>query len=496
MTEPSARRLRRPGDRVVRRRVEGQQVIPLPPPPRHREPPSLRGNAKRLAIAYAALVLIAAGLLSTPATTTHGDGTPFIDALFTAVSATSVTGLVTVDTPTHWNLFGEMLILLLIQAGGMGFMVGASVVLLTIRRTRSLRGSLIMRDGAPTISLQEARSLSRRILRFMLVAEAIGAVILAIEYFPESSGFWDAVWFGVFHSVSAFCNAGFDLQETRQSLYGFRDSFLIDLTVIALIQGGALSFVVFADLWDGRELLAPGRFQPRRFWQRLLLDTKLILTTNLVLIVLGAAAFAAVEWQTTLAHIPGPADKAMAAVFQSVSARTAGFATIDYSQAHHATLFIWIGLMMIGGASASTAGGVKLATFAVVVLAIVSTLRGQSEPQVAGKRIPTPIVFRAITIIALFIIAHFALTLALVLTEDAIGRNDFAFLPLMFETMSALATVGVSTGITDQLTTAGKVVLCLTMFVGRLGPLTAVYALQRREVRQSYSFPEAYVRMG
>jgi trk system potassium uptake protein TrkH len=423
MTEPSARRLRRPGNRVVRRRVEAQQVMELPPPPRHREPPSLRGNAKRFALAYVALVLIAAGLLSTPVAAADSEGTPFVDALFTAISATSVTGLVTVDTPSHWNLFGEMLILLLIQAGGMGFMVGASVVLLTIRRTKSLRGSLIMRDGAPTISLQEARSLSGRILRFMLVAEAIGAVILAVEYFPDGDGVWDAIWYGVFHAVSAFCNAGFDLQQTDQSLYGFRDSFLIDLTVIALIQGGALSFVVFADLWDRRDFLSPARFNPRRFWQRLNLDTKLILTTNLVLIVLGAAAFASLEWSTALAHIPGPADKAMASLFQSVSARTAGFATIDYDETHHATLFIWIGLMMIGGASASTAGGVKLATFAVVVLAIVSTLRGQSEPQVAGRRIPTPIVFRALTIIALFIVAHFGLTLALVLTEDTIGRN-------------------------------------------------------------------------
>jgi trk system potassium uptake protein TrkH len=496
MSDFPARRLRRPGDRVVRRRVESQQVMELPPPPRRREPPSLRSNAKRFALVYVALVLVAAGLLSTPMTTTDGDGTPFVDALFTAISATSVTGLVTVDTPTHWNLFGEMLVLLLIQAGGMGFMVGASVVLLTIRRTKSLRGSLIMRDGAPTISLQEARSLSRRILTFMLTAEAIGAVILAAEYFPDGNGFWDAVWFGVFHSVSAFCNAGFDLQGTARSLYGFRDSFLIDLTVIALIQGGALSFVVFADLWDRRELLSPSRFQPARFWQRLNLDTKLILTTNLVLILVGTGAFALIEWGTALSHIAGPGDKVLASFFQSVSARTAGFATIDYSDAHAATLFIWIGLMMIGGASASTAGGVKLATFAVVVLAIVSTLRGQSEPQVGGKRIPTAIVFRAITIIALFLIAHFALTLTLVLTEDLIGTNDFPFLPLMFETMSALATVGVSTGITPDLTTAGKLVLCLTMFIGRLGPLTAVYALQRREVRQRYSFPEAYVRMG
>ena len=468
----------------------------LPPPPRRREPPSLRSNAKRFALGYTALVLVATLLLSSSLTTEGSSGTPLVDALFTAISATSVTGLVTVDTPTHWNLFGEMLILLLIQAGGMGFMVGASVVLLTMRRTRSLRGSLIMRDGAPTISLHEARSLSGRILRFMLIAEAIGAVVLAIEYLPDSDTVWDAAWFGLFHAVSAFCNAGFDLQTTDHSLYGFRDSALIDLTVMLLIQGGALSFVVFADMWDWRKLLAPARFRPRRFWQRLTLDTKLILTTNLVLVIAGAAAFAAIEWNATLAYIAEPHNKAMAAVFQSVSARTAGFATIDYDSAHHATLFIWIGLMMIGGASASTAGGVKLATFAVVVLAIVSTLRGQSEPQVAGKRIPTPLVFRALTIIALFIITHFALTLTLVLTEDTIGGNDFAFLPLMFETMSGLATVGVSTGITPNLSEAGKLVLCLTMFIGRLGPLTAVYALQRRETRQSYSFPEAYVRMG
>ncbi len=496
MTEPSARRIRRPGDRVVRRRVEGQQVMELPPAPRRREPPSLRSNAKRFALAYTALVLLGSLLLSTPLTTDNDEGTPFIDALFTAVSATSVTGLVTVNTPVHWNLFGEMLILVLIQAGGMGFMVGASVVLLTIRRTKSLRGSLIMRDGAPTISLQEARSLSGRILRFMLIAEAIGAIILAAEYLPDANGVWDAIWYGVFHSVSAFCNAGFNLQSGDQSVYGFRDTLLIDLTIIALIQGGSLSFVVFADMWDRRDLLSHKRFAPRRFWQRLNLDTKLILTTNLVLIVLGAAAFATIEWSTALASVPESHNKVMASVFQSVSARTAGFATIDYHESHHATLFIWIGLMMIGGASASTAGGVKLATFAVVVLAIVSTLRGQPEPQVAGRRIPTPLVFRALTIIALFIIAHFALTLALVLTEDTIGQNDFAFLPLMFETMSALATVGVSTGITPELTTGGKLVLCLTMFIGRLGPLTAVYALQRREVRQSYSFPEAYVRMG
>ena len=468
----------------------------LPPPPRRREPPSLRSNAKRFALAYTALVLLGSLLLATPLTTENDKGTPYVDALFTAISATSVTGLVTVDTADHWNLLGEAIVLLLIQAGGMGFMVGASLVLLTLRRSTSLRGSLIMRDGAPTISLHEARHLSRRILIFMLTIEAIGALILAAEFYRDSDGVLHALWYGLFHAVSAFCNAGFDLQGDFESLYGYRNETFLDITIMSLIQLGSLSFIFFADLWDKRGDLRLQRFRPRRAWQRLNLDTKLIFVTNYTLVIVGAVTFAIIEWSTALASIPQTHNKVMASVFQSVSARTAGFATIAYNDAHHSTLFIWIGLMMIGGASASTAGGVKLATFAVVVLAIVSTLRGQSEPQVAGRRIPTPLIFRALTIIALFIIAHFALTLALVITEDIVGRNDFAFLPLMFETMSGLATVGVSTGITPELTTAGKLVLCITMFIGRLGPLTAVYALQRREVRQSYSFPEAYVRMG
>lgn len=496
MTEPSARRIRRPGDRVVRRRVESQQVMELPPPPVRREPPTIQSNAKRFALAYTLLVILGAGLLSTPLTTESDEGTPFVDALFTAISATAVTGLVTVDTQDHWNLIGEVIIMLLIQAGGMGFMVGASLVLLTLRRSSSLRGALIMRDGAPTISLQEARSLSGRILRFMFTVEGIGALILAAEYYPESEGVGHALWWGLFHAVSAFCNAGFDLQGDFASLYGFRDEFFIDLTIISLIQLGALSFIFFADLWDKRGFLSPRRFQPRRFWQRLNLDTKLIFITNYVLIAVGAASFAVVEWTTALQYIDETHNRIMASVFQSVSARTAGFATISYADTHTGTLFLWIGLMMIGGASASTAGGVKLATFAVVVLTIFSTLRGQSEPQYAGRRIPVALVFRAMTIIALFLAAHFLLTLMLVLTEDALGTNDYAFIDLMFETMSGLATVGVSTGITPDLTDMGKLVLCVAMFVGRLGPLTAVYALQRREERRTYSYPEAYVRMG
>lgn len=468
----------------------------LPPPPRRRPVPTTQGTAKRFALAYILLVAIGASLLTTPIASESGERTPLVDAVFTAISATAVTGLVTVPTQEHWSFIGEAIILLLIQAGGMGFMVGASLVLITLRRSSSLRGSLIMREGAPTISIAEARVLSKRILRFMLVTEAMGAVVLTGEYYPEASDVLDAIWFGTFHAVSAFCNAGFDLQSGNASLYGFRNSFLVNLTIMSLVQLGSLSFIFFADLWNHKRWLSPLRFRPRRFWRELALDSKLIFITNYSLVTFGAISFMIVEWNTALSHIPWSVDKVVASVFQSVSARTSGFATISYDETHSGTLFLWIGLMLIGGASASTAGGVKLSTFAVVVMAVISTVRGQTEPQFAGKRVPTSLVFRAMTIIAIFMMTHFFLTLALVLTEDVLSNDTFSFLSLMFETMSAQATVGVSTGLTGELSSAGKLVLCVAMFVGRLGPLTLMYALQRRESQQNYQYPETWVRMG
>ena len=496
MEELGRPRIRKPGNKVVRRRVESQQIMELPPPPRPRKAPTVQSNAKRFAAAYTALVLIGAALLSTPLSTERQESTPFIDALFTAISATAVTGLITVDTQDHWNLFGEFLILILIQLGGLGFMVGASLVLLTIRRSSSLRGSLIMRDGAPTISIHEARQLSQKILRFIFVTEAIGAVILTIEFYPSAANPGDALWFGVFHAVSAFCNAGFDLQGSERSLVGFRDSFFVNVTIMSLIQMGALSFMLFGDLWDKRRFWQRGKLWSHRFWNRLGLDTRLIILANYSLVLIGAATFALIEWNTALAQIDTNWDRVIASVFQSVSARTAGFATISYADAHPATLFLWIGLMLIGGASGSTAGGIKLATFAVLVLAVISTVRGQTEPQFGGRRIPTQLVFRAMTIFTLFMMVHFILTLLLALTEDIIGGGEFGFLPLMFETMSALATVGISTGITGELTDAGKLVLCVAMFVGRLGPLTVMFALQQRESPKNYTYPEAYLRLG
>ncbi|MEJ7900644.1 MAG: potassium transporter TrkG [Thermomicrobiales bacterium] len=473
---------RLPGNRVVRRRVDATQVLTLPEPRRRAEAPNASLHAKRFALAFTVLVLIGSLLLALPWTTESGHATPPIDAFFTAVSASAVTGLVVVDTQDHWNFFGELVILVLIQAGGLGFMVGASLVLASLRRGGSLRDSLLLQDGAPTLSLREATNLSIRILRFIVAAETIGAIALTLRLMQDEP-FPVALWHGVFTSIAAFCNAGFDLQGNFISLAGYAESTWINSVVILLIQAGALSYIVFNDIWTERR------------WARFALDVKLVLITNTILLVGGAALFLMLEWNYSMAPIE-PWARPLTALFQSTSTRTAGFATIAFGDAHPATLFLTIGLMLVGGASGSTAGGIKLATIAILVLTVVSTVRGQHETQAFGRRVSTQLVFRAMAITSLFLFAHFVLTLALAISEDVVASNDFGFLPMMFETMSAMATVGLSTGITPEVSTAGKIILCIAMYIGRLGPLTAVYALQRRQQQARYRFPEGSVRIG
>lgn len=205
--------------------------------------------------------------------------------------------------------------------------------------------------------------------------------------------------------------------------------------------------------------------------------------------------FLVVEWNSAMVNID-PVWKPLDALFQAIAARTAGFSSVDWSQAHSSTLYLWTAVMLIGGTAGSTAGGIKLATLAVLILAVISTLRGQEEPQAFGRRIGVSVIFRALAIAVMFMIVHFVLALALVLSEDIFNDNAFSFVSLMFEAMSALATVGLTTGITPDLSTTGKLVLCLGMFIGRLGPITAAYALQRRQQQPRYRYPEGQIRLG
>ena len=473
---------RLPGNRIVRRRVDATQVLTIPEPRRRAEAPNASQHAKRFALVFTVLVLLGSTLLALPWTTESGHATPPIDAFFTAVSASAVTGLIVVDTQDHWNFFGELVILILIQAGGLGFMVGASLVLASLRRGGSLRDSLLLQDGAPTLSLSEATTLSKRILRFIVVTESVGALVLTLRFWQDKP-FHEALWHGTFTSIAAFCNAGFDLEGNFISLAGYAESSWISGTVILLIQAGALSYIVLGEVWT------------KRRWTRLSLDVRLVLTVNAVLLAGGALIFMALEWTASMAVID-PWARPLTALFQSTTTRTAGFASVAMGNVQPATLFLMIGLMLIGGTAGSTAGGIKLATIGILGLAVVSTIRGQPDSQAFGRRVSTQLVFRALAVTTLFLFAHFILTLALAISEDVVARKEFGFLPMMFETMSAMATVGLSTGITPEVSTAGKIILCIAMYIGRLGPLTAVYALQQRQQQARYRYPEGSVRIG
>lgn len=473
---------RRPGNKVVRRRLAAREVIEISGDHPHQHRVSVTDHAKLFVLAVVVIFLAGSGLLMLPWATESGHRTSFIDALFTSVSAFSVTGLSTVDTQQHWSFFGEAVLLVLIQLGGFGFMVGTSLALIALGRGSSLRSDMLLQDGSPTLSLNEVSRLSLKIVRFMLISEVIGAIILTL-HFMRFESFPVSIWWGIFHSVSAFCNAGFDLQGNFSSVIDHHESPVLLMTMAGLIQLGALSYMVLSDVWKHRK------------WKPLALDSKLVLITNFVLIAVASVAFLVVEWNSALAPL-SDSWKPMNSLFQAIATRTAGFTSADLMSTNDSTMYLWIVIMMIGGAAGSTAGGVKLATIAVIVMAVASTVRGQTEVQAFGRRISPQVVFRAMSVVAIFFAVHFALSLLLVGSEDLFSDEGFSFLSLMFEAMSALATVGLSTGITPDLSSGGKTILILGMFIGRLGPITVAYALQHRQQRERFRFAEANIRIG
>lgn len=470
-----------------RRGSASRRWIFTPPAPG----PGPRANARRHAqlfvLGLIVVILVGTALLSLPWVTQSGERTPLVDAFFTSVSASSITGLSVVDTLEHWNLWGQVILLGLVQTGGLGFTVGASILLQMLRRgsgAYTLRDEMLLRDGAPTLSITEAVSLAGQIVRFTFIVEAIGALLFTL-WFAIVAGLrpLDALWNGVFYAVTGFCNAGFDLSGAFASVRPAVGDVWVNVILMALIQLGALSYMVWADV------------ARKRSWRAFALDTKIVLTLNAVLLLTGTLVFLGAEWAGALAARE-PGTKLLASLFQSVSARSAGFTSIDWAMANPLTLFFWLGLMFIGGASGSTSGGVRLATVGVVLAAVASTLRGNAETQIWGRRIATPIIFRAVTVMVIFLLVYGCGVVALSMAEHHLANRATGMIELMFEAMSALATVGVSTGITPALSATGKVVLCVMMFVGHLGPLITVYALQRRQRPERYRFPEEAVRIG
>ncbi|MBM4444158.1 MAG: Trk family potassium uptake protein [Chloroflexi bacterium] len=433
--------------------------------------------------AFAIIIGVGAVLLMLPISSESGQSTPFIDALFTATSAVCVTGLAVVDTGTHYSLFGEGVIMALMQIGGFGIMTGGTFLLVTLGRRVGLREKLIVGESMGLDRLGGLVPLVMGIMVFTIVAEGLGMVMFYIRFSSEYSP-TAAAWTSAFHAVSAFNNAGLDIfgvdaAGNSLSLAGYQNDPLVVLTTAGLIVLGGISFIVVLDV-----------FRIRRF-SRLAVDSKLVLFTTGVLLAVGMIVILAMEYNNpaTLGPMTWP-QKVLDAFFHSVTPRTAGFFVVSIPSMAVYTLFFIIMLMYIGGASGSTAGGIKVNTFGMLAATVWSTIRGKEYPGAFGREFKAQQIHRALTIVMLSIGLVGVVALVLVITEDA------PFIDVLFETVSAFGTVGLSTGITDGLTVAGKAIIVMTMFVGRLGPLTLAFSLVQRQQRTVYRYPQEDVRIG
>jgi trk system potassium uptake protein TrkH len=429
------------------------------------------------------MIAIGTALLALPIAAADGQPTPLLDALFTATSAVCVTGLVVLDTGTHWSGFGQVVIVGLIQAGGFGIMASSTMLLLLVVRGRTrLRDRVLVQESLGGVELGDVNDLVKRIALFTIAAEAIGAVILTASYLGDHvAGGPDPLWFGIFHSISGFNNAGFDLMGSvgHSSMSGFVTDYAVLGTLGALIILGGLGYAIVEDVVR------------KRSWSRLALETKVVVLTTIALLAAGTFFIALFEWNNpqTLGTLR-PDERVLNALFESVTLRTAGFSAVDTGALVNASLFVVMALMFIGGASGSTAGGIKVNTFSALMIAIVSTARGLPSAEAFGRRIEHIVIYRALAVALLSIAFVFIVSLSL----EVLTGGEFT--DVLFEAVSAFGTVGASTGITASLSDPAHLVLIVAMYVGRLGPLALVIALTARRRSVPYRHAVESMRIG
>jgi trk system potassium uptake protein TrkH len=437
--------------------------------------------ARILTVGFATLILIGGILLSLPISSKSGLGLNFLDALFTATSATCVTGLVVVDTLTHFNLFGQLVIISLIQIGGLGFMTVATFIIIFTGRKFGLRERLVMQEALNVNSLEGVIRLARNIVLMTVGIEMFFAVILAVR-FAAIMPIDRAIYYGIFHAISSFCNAGFDLFGDFKSLTGFVDDVTVNLVIMTLIILGGLGFTVLVDIWKA----------PR--WERLTLHSKLVLSMTAGLLLVGAVGYYLLEMNNpkTLGSLSWDG-KVLASLFASTTARTAGYATIDYSALTDTSQLWTILLMFIGASPGSTGGGIKTVTTIVIMLYVLSVITGKDSTVAFRKRIHPKTIYKSFAVAVISAILLVADTFLLTLTES----DQVSFIRLLFEATSAFGTVGLSTNLTPELSATGKVIILLTMFAGRVGPVTLVLALTvRANEKELIKYPEEKLFVG
>lgn len=431
-----------------------------------------------LIFSFALVILIGCLLLSLPIASRDGQSVGLLNALFTSTSAVCVTGLVVVDTYTQYNIFGQVIIMLLIQIGGLGTMTMATFTFLILGKKITLKERLVIQEALNQLTISGLIRLTQYIITITVIFEGIGAVLLSLR-FSQIYGTKKGIYYGVFHSISAFNNAGFDLIGDFRNLTPFTEDPLVCMVIATLIIIGGIGFSVIYDVFSKRSL------------RKLSLHSKIVITMTIALILVGMFFFYVFEYSNpkTLEDL-SLKDKLLASLFQSVTTRTAGFNTLNFSDMVLQTKYITIALMFIGASSGSTGGGIKTTTFASIIMLVHSAIGSKEDVEIFQRRIPDSTVFKAVAITVISILLIFISSMLLTITEN----QDF--IDILFETVSAFGTVGLSLGITTELSELGKTIIILIMFAGRVGPLTLAMALSNRKNKTPIKYPEEKILIG
>lgn len=433
--------------------------------------------ARFIILTFLLIIIIGGLLLSLPISSKSGKFTNPIDALFTANSATCVTGLVVVDTGTHYTFFGQIVILILIQIGGLSYMTIFTFLALLLGRKIPLLDRIILKESINFFSVGGIIKLARRILFIVLIFEGVGAIILA-SVFVKDYGILTGLFYGIFHSVSAFCNAGFDLLGNFISLTNYKGNILLNITVILLIITGGIGFGVISEIIDFHKS------------KKLSLHTKLVLTVTAILIISGTILIFLFERNNLSTLKPLTIkEKILTSIFQAVTPRTAGFNTINIGYLNLSTLILLILFMFIGASPGGTGGGIKTSTFAIILMNIKNTIKGREGVTIYDRCVDSSTVKKSYLIFTASIFLIFLSTFLLSITEE------FGLINILFEVTSAFGTVGLSTGITPYLSPFGKIIIMFTMFAGRVGILSILTSISVKKPQRTY-LPEDKVMVG
>ncbi len=435
--------------------------------------------ARIIVSSFVLIIFTGACLLNLPIASNDGNSIGFLDAFFTATSATCVTGLVVADTLTQWTLFGQIVILTMIQIGALGIVTLATFFSVLLGKKISMKEKILAQESISDYSFSDVVKMIKSVITITACVELIGVILLSTRFIPQFGP--RGIYLAVFHAISAFCNAGFDLMGNYQSLTQFNSDPVVMYTITLLVVTGGLGFIVWKDLAEYRKT------------RILYLHTKLVLIISASLIVFGSVFFFISEYSNPFTMEPLTFwGKLNAAIFQSVTCRTAGFNTLALNQMDEISKIVTILLMFIGAAPGSTGGGIKVTTFGILVMAILSNILGNEDTIVLKRRVSQVVVNKALAIVGLSMVLIFIMTTIIVSVEKA------AFINVLYEITSAFGTVGLTTGLTQHLHSISKILLIFTMFLGRVGPLSFAVAIAMRENKklQNAVYPEGKIMVG